>query len=185
MLTCYETWLKMMELTHSGIVRNFHQDISMANYVVETDLFTGPTLEAYSAWNLGKEVMADQKALFSELKGGSQGDYREKISEKISNVIDCLTKFPKSKRAVITIPNNSTPAHQTDDDAKCMREIHFYLDEGKLCGTVLFRAQAAIIFPKNIHFIGSMMTEIAHGLPEKPPLGSLHYLATTLVHDRQ
>jgi hypothetical protein len=48
----------------------------------------------------------------------------------------------------------------------------------------MFRAQAALIFPKNIHFIGSLMSEIASQLPGQPSLGRLFYLATILVSDR-
>jgi hypothetical protein len=45
----------------------------------------------------------------------SIGDYREGLQAKIDNVVDCLTKFPESKRAVITIPNGTTtPDHRND-----------------------------------------------------------------------
>ena len=109
---------------------------------------------------------------------------------KIDNVVDCLRLFPKSKRAVITIPNKSTPSHTSDDDAKCMREIHFYLDNNGcvLNATVWMRAQAAEIFPKNIHFVGSLMNVVASKSSsqlQNVRIGTLFYLATTLVSVRE
>ena len=93
---------------------------------------------------------------------------------------------------------------------KCMREMHFYLEEEEeeedggwlLNATVLMRAQAAEIFPKNIHFIGSLMDRVADGLNQqcldgasddmdasrgkgRVNLGVLFYLATTLVSVRE
>jgi len=64
-----------------------------------------------------------------------------------------------------------------------MREIHFYLEEGKLDATVLMRAQAAEIFPKNIHFVGSLMEAVTRPLGVQ--VGVLHYLATVLVSVRE
>ena len=204
--TCRQVWEEMNLATSGGkIVRNFHRSrIQMkgGGYVVETDLFPVDALKAYSAWNLGDEVdEASKKKYFSSHRGGSQGDYREGMPSKINNVIDCLLKFPKSKRAVIAIPNNSHATHTCDDDAKCMREVHFYLidssdqditsaggnknsDEEKrqLNATVLMRAQAAEIFPKNIHFVGSLMDRIASQLHVE--VGELFYVATVLVSDR-
>ncbi len=108
------------------------------------------------------------------------------MKTKIANVVDCLSRFPESKRAVITISNEPTPSHESDDAAKCMRVLQLYCDEqGNLCGTVFFRVQAALIFSKNIHFIGSLMDEVASQLPGKPSLGTLFYLATILVSDRE
>lgn len=107
------------------------------------------------------------------------------MAAKITNVVDCLSRFPLSKRALITISNNPAASHESDDDAKCMRELQLYLDtDNKLCGTVLFRAQAALIFPKNIHFIGALIREVASRLPGRPQLGKLFYVATILVSDR-
>ena len=68
--------------------------------------------------------------------------------------------------------------------AKCMRELHFSLDGNTLNASVFFRAQAASIFPKNIHFIGVLMDTIAHQLDAQPNVGSLHYFTTVLVGDR-
>lgn len=183
---CRDVWRLMTEETKDGrIVRNFHQDILMDDWLIETELFSREALEAYTAWNLGRELRPEQRRWFSDQRGGSQGDYREGMSEKIDNVVDCLTRFPSSKRAVITIPNNSQPRHDSDGDAKCMRELHFHLNEGALDATVLFRAQAALIFPKNIHFIGELMREVGARLKGQPRPGRLFYLASALVADRQ
>ena len=65
-----------------------------------------------------------------------------------------------------------------------MRELHFNLDDGQLNASVFFRAQAASIFPKNIHFIGTIMDEVASKLDAQPPVGSLHYFTSILVGDR-
>jgi hypothetical protein len=45
------------------------------------------------------------------------------------------------------------------------------------------RAQAAIIFPKNIHFIGSVMDEVAKRVGVEG--GSYTHFVVTLVRDRQ
>ena len=184
-VSCQAAWRTMTELSNQESVRNFAQILNMSDYVVETELFPRDVLEAYTCWNMEKEISKDQKQHMSSHRGGGQGDYRDGMQQKIANVVDCLTHYPQSKRAVITVCNNSTPDHRSDEDAKCVREIHLYLDESdKLSGTVLLRAQAAILFPKNIHMIGSIMTEIAGRLPQKPALGTLFYLATILVSDR-
>lgn len=184
MITCREAWEHMTEISSVSSVRNFSQELDMSDYVVETDLFPKDVLDAYSAWNLEQTLTEEQRELFNDERGGGQGDYREGIGDKIANVVDCLNRFPESKRAVITISNTPNAKHENDDTAKCMREIHFTLDDGTLNATVLFRAQAASIFPKNIHFIGSLMDTIAAQLDDQPPVGSLHYLATILVGDR-
>ena len=57
-------------------------------------------------------------------------------------------------------------------------------DDNKLSATILMRAQAASLFPKNIHFIGSIMEEVAGRLPKNTALGTVFYLATILVADR-
>ena len=47
-LSCKDTWLKMSDMTSDGtILRNFHQEIDMSNYLVETELFNKECLEAY------------------------------------------------------------------------------------------------------------------------------------------
>jgi len=184
-VSCRAAWQQMTELSEQKSVRNFVQILDMSDYVVETELFPRDVLEAYTCWNMEKEISEEQKQHMSGLRGGGQGNYRDGMQQKIANVVDCLTHYPQSKRAVITVCNNPTPDHRSDDDAKCVREIHLYLDENdKLSGTILLRAQAAILFPKNIHMIGSIMTEIAGRLPQDPALGTLFYLATILVSDR-
>jgi hypothetical protein len=204
LLSCRQVWEEMNAATADGVlVRNFHRRISMRSYEVETDLFPREALDAYSEYNLGNHVSdAQHDKYFSEHRGGLQGDYQEFIKEKISNVTDCLNRFPFSKRAIITVPNNSSAPHTSDADAKCLREIHFYLDEDDdkkkmiLNATVLMRAQAAEIFPKNIHFIGKLMETIAEqvvitndangggGDILVVEIGELFYLATTLVSVR-
>lgn len=185
--SCLEAYQLMCQLTEGQkTVRNLHLDIQLDPWLVETELFPQEALEAYSAWNLEHEISAElRKKYFSAHRGGSQGDYRDGMRNKIDNVIDCLTHYPQSKRAVITIVNDPSPAHSDDAAAKCMREIQFYFDDDDaktVNATVLFRAQAAEIFPKNIHFIGEMVAEVSKRLDATP--GRLHYLATTLVADR-
>ena len=81
----------------------------MNDIVIETDLFDKDILEFYSKHNLnlldkdGKHANLYKK-YYTEARGGEQGDYRLNIQDKIDNVIDCLTNYPSSKRAVITIP---------------------------------------------------------------------------------
>lgn len=185
-ISCQEAYDLMCQLTaEQKIVRNLHLDIQLDPWLVETDLFPQEALEAYSAWNLEHDIPADiREKYFSSHRGGSQGDYRDGMRAKIDNIVDCLTHYPQSKRAVITIPNESTPSHRTDADAKCMREIHFYREDNSVSATVLFRAQAAEIFPKNIHFIGEMVAEVASRLDGSIQPGRLHYLTTILVADR-
>lgn len=182
---CVEAWQHMTEISRDHSVRNFSQELDMTDYLVATDLFPEDVLQAYSAWNLEKPLTPELKRHFNSTRGGGQGDYRIGMTKKIANVVDCLNNFPKSKRALITICNQPTPIHTSDDDAKCMRELHFYLSaENTLHATVLFRAQAAMIFPKNIHFIGSLMDEVASQLTQQPSLGTLYYLTSILVSDR-
>jgi len=182
---CRSTWRHMTEICAQRPVRNFTQVLDMSDYLIETELFPEPVLVAYSAYNMELAVSENQARLMNARRGGAQGDYREGMRRKIDNVVDCLTKFPASKRAVIAICNAPMAEHGSDEDAKCMREIHLYLDDdGRLSGTALFRAQAASLFPKNIHMIGSIMREIANRLPQKPVLGTLFYVATVLVSDR-
>ncbi|MBX2858816.1 MAG: hypothetical protein KTR17_09150 [Cellvibrionaceae bacterium] len=187
-LSCRETWLAMTRLSAAGDQRNYTQTIAMDDYLVETELFPKPVLEAYSCWNLGQPLKPQQQAYFNSERGGGQGDYREGMPEKIANVVDCLRHYPASKRALITIANQPIPDHRSDEQAKCFREIHFHLakEPGRsiLNATCFFRAQAALIFPKNIHFIGSLMHSIGQQLPQQPQLGQLFYLTSLLVADR-
>ncbi len=185
-MSCQEAYRLMCHLTEGQkTVRNLHLDIRLNPWLVETELFPQEALEAYSAWNLELAIPANMREkYFSAHRGGSQGDYRDGMRAKIDNVVDCLQNYPQSKRAVITIPNEANPSHKDDAAAKCLREIHFYLEGNTVGATALFRAQAAEIFPKNIHFIGEMVAEVAKRLGEQMRPGRLHYLATTLVADR-
>lgn len=185
-VSCQEAYDLMCQLTEGQkAVRNLHLDIRLDPWLVETDLFPKEALEAYSAWNLEQDIPTHlREKYFSAHRGGSQGDYREDMGAKIDNVVDCLTHYPQSKRAVITIPNDASPSHRDDASAKCMREIHFYIEDNTVGATVLFRAQAAEIFPKNIHFIGEMVAEVAKRLGREMRPGQLHYLTSILVADR-
>ena len=162
-LSCRAAFERMNELTAGGnVVRNFHVDIAMRDHLVETDLFPREALAAYSAWNLELPVSDEQRtSYFSAHRGGNQGDYRDGMRAKIANVVDCLTRFPASKRAVISVVPRADAPHADDGLAKCMREVHFHLDGDQLDATALMRAQAAEIFPKNIHFLGELMAESA------------------------
>jgi hypothetical protein len=183
--SCRAAWQHMTEISQHESVRNFVQRLDMSDFLVETNLFPEEILIAYSAYNMEKDLSTEQMQFMNENRGGAQGNYREGMARKISNVVDCLTKFPESKRALITVCNEPMPHHSSDSDAKCVRELQLYIDDhGRLCGTVFLRAQAAFLFPKNIHMIGSIMTEIAERLPHKPTLGTLFYLTGILVADR-
>lgn len=184
-ISCQTAWREMCEASQSQSVRNYTRCLDMRNFVVETELFPLSVLEAYSSWNLEKPASDIDRSQMTEARGGAQGDYREGMAKKISNVVDCLSRFPQSKRAVITISNDAFASHQEDASAKCLRELHLYFDDNHaLSATVYFRAQAATIFPKNIHFIGSVMTEVAKQLPTHPILGTVFYHATILVSER-
>ena len=183
--SCQEAWEHMSRICADEPIRNFYQQLDMTDFTVVTKLFPKGALIAYSDWNMGKNLTEDQKQYMTDLRGGNQGNYREGMPQKLDNVVDCLTKFPKSKRGVITICNNAKPVHSDDENAKCLRELHLYLDDdNKLSATILMRAQAASLFPKNIHFIGSIMEEVAGRLPKNTALGTVFYLATILVADR-
>jgi thymidylate synthase len=159
---------------------------------VETPLFPRESLTFYTRFNLGDidkskpDDVALLKKYYNAARGGGQGDYRVGIRQKIDNITDCLTRFPGSKRAVLAIPfttlSSADVSHEQTDEAKCLRELHFYVEDGKLCCTGFMRAQAASIFPKNIHFIGTILNDIAEKL--KVPPGSYTHFVTTLVSDR-
>ena len=183
--TCRNAWQHMTEVSKDVSVRNFTQSLNMSDYLVETDVFPEEVLIAYSAYNMEQELTAEQSKFMNANRGGPQGEYREGMARKIANIVDYLTNFPQSKRALITVCNEPMPNHGSDSDAKCVRELQLYLDDhGTLNGTVFLRAQAAFLFPKNIHMIGSIMSEIAQQLPGKPALGTLFYLTGILVSDR-
>ena len=182
---CRSAWQHMTEVSKDASVRNFTQSLDRSYDLLETDVFPEEVLIAYSAYNMEQELTAEQREFMNANRGGAQGDYREGMATKIANIVDCLTNFPQSKRALITVCNEPMPNDSSDSDAKCVRELQLYLDDdGKLSGTVFLRTQAAFLFPKNIHMIGSIMSEIARQLPGKPALGTLFYLAGILVSDR-
>ena len=184
-LGCSAAWERMTERSQQHNVRNYTQSLDMSDYLVETDVFSEEVLVAYSAYNMEKKLSAEQKTFMNANRGGAQGDYRDGMAAKIANVVDCMTNFPQSKRAIITVSNEPMPNHSSDGDAKCVRELQLYLDDdGNLSGTVFLRAQAAFLFPKNIHMLGSIMSGIAKRLPSEPRLGTLFYLAGILVADR-
>lgn len=159
------------------------QDMRGDAIVCETELFPRSALEFYTAHNLDELASDDPRytTLYSSARGGGQGDYRAGMKEKLANVVDCLTRFPASKRAVLTIPNRNV-SHEVDEDAKCLRELHFWVDNGALHASGFMRAQAASIFPKNIHFIGTIHHRIAGALGLA--VGSYTHVVTTLVSGR-
>jgi hypothetical protein len=167
-------------------------DMTKEGFTVTTDLFPQDALDFYTLHNLNQlDEGGKHKDLYAkfynEARGGGQGDYRAGLHAKIDNVVDCLTKFPRSKRAIVTVPyakQTSDCADHTDDEqAKCLRELHFYVeDDGKVHCTGFMRAQAASIFPKNIHYIGSMLATICDRLGRQP--GTYTHIVTTLVDDR-
>lgn len=183
------------ETADGKLIHNFHGEIrDMSDIVVETELFPAAALGFYTAYNLNRtdpvRDAASFEAYYNAARGGGQGDYRPLINEKIANVIDCLTKFPRSKRAVLTIAPPSLD-HSVDGDAKCLRELHFYLEPSEsssgapvdtLFCTGIMRAQAASIFPKNIHFIGTLMHEVAAKLGV--PVGSYTHFVTFMFGTR-
>ena len=179
-----------MLLAHSSLVTSFSFVFSC---------FAADALEFYSKYNLLQLDLAgsarDQALhaqFYTPARGGGQGDYRDGITEKVANVVACLRAFPASKRAVLPIPHTragSVTANHTDtDEAKCLRELHFHLDSDsagrppRLCCTGMMRAQAASIFPKNIHFIGSVMHLVAKQLGVS--VGTYTHIVTTLVNER-
>jgi len=184
METAVQTWQRMMQATSTGLVRNFTATIAMDTYLVLNDLFDEDVLEAYTNYNLARPVPEAHRKYFNAARGGHHGDYRAGMGAKIANAADALRRFPGTKRAVITIPNTSLPHHSVDATAKCMREMHLYLDGRTLNATVLMRAQAAQIFPKNIHFMGALMHEVARQVGDDVAVGQLFYVATTLVQER-
>eukprot|EP00003_Mantamonas_plastica_P028214 TRINITY_DN629_c0_g2_i1.p1 TRINITY_DN629_c0_g2~~TRINITY_DN629_c0_g2_i1.p1 ORF type:complete len:307 (+),score=83.12 TRINITY_DN629_c0_g2_i1:38-922(+) len=168
------------------IVRNFARLIDTSSEkVLENDLFEYEALEAYACKNLQLPIPEGSEKYFTEYRGGGQGDYSQGMEGKIANVVDCLNKFPQSKRAVITFFSNPAPSHTCDHDQKCMREMHFYLDDSnRLCATANVRAQAAEIFPKNFYFAKRLLQHIQQMLDAKYELGPIYYSITTLVADR-
>jgi hypothetical protein len=189
-----------------AVVRNYVgvvECMSGNDLVVETDLFPRDALEFYSKYNLNHLDVANNardaelhERFYTPARGGGQGDYRSGVAAKLANVVSALRSFPNSKRAVFPVPHSEKPSstadHTDTDEAKCLRELHFYLEpiadsaanpqQRRLCCTGFMRAQAASIFPKNIHFIGTVMEYVAREL--NVPVGSYTHIVTTLVDER-
>ena len=152
--TAKELYAHLREITQPGgefVVRNFVgviEDISPNASLVETPLFPKGALDYYTKKNMGWEYTQEEMDEFQlNERGGAQGDYREGMQKKIANVIDCLRTEPLSKRAIIPIPFNSEGSEAVDwtdqGQNKCCRELHFYLEEGKLKCTGIVRMQNA------------------------------------------
>lgn len=172
------------------MVRNFVgviEDISPAASLVETELFPAGALDYYTKKNMGWEYSQEEYETWQLAeRGGEQGDYRDGMPEKIANVIDCLKTEPLSKRAVIPIPFSNVGSATIDwkdqGQNKCCRELHFYLEDGKLKCTGLVRMQNANIFVKNIHFFSVLIDHVAKELDV--PVGEYTHWITNICHDR-
>ena len=105
----------------------------------------------------------------------------------------CLKAESLSKRATITFPFTGTEAggkggSETNDWTnqgvnKCCRELHLYLEDGKLKCTAIVRMQNANIFVKNIHFFATLLEHVAAELDV--PLGEYTHWITNLCYDRE
>ena len=172
------------------VVRNFVgviEDISPQASLVETELFPAGALLYYTKKNMGWEYTQEEYDQWQLAeRGGAQGDYREGMPEKIANVIDCLKNEPLSKRAVIPIPfateGSITADWKDQGQNKCCRELHLYLEDGKLKCTGLVRMQNANIFVKNIHFFATLIDHVAKEL--NVPVGEYTHWITNVCLDR-
>ena len=162
------------------------------NAIIETELFDIDSLRYYAKKNCGLEVTEKEKDQFeTEYRGGSQGDYSSQMLQKIDNVVESLSRFNNSKRAVVMM-NNQWWSHDDTDEAKCLREIHFRLEEEdnhfKLCSTGFFRAQAVDIMPKNFYFVYMIMSEVLNKISKNVKfdvkMGSYTHFVTILVPTR-
>jgi len=183
----------LREITKPGgeyVVRNFVgviEDISPAASLVETELFPAGALDYYTKKNMGWEYTQEEYDTWQLAeRGGAQGDYRDGMPEKIANVIDCLKTEPLSKRAVIPIPYSTVGSATIDwkdqGQNKCCRELHFYIEDGKLKCTGLVRMQNANIFVKNIHFFSTLIDHVAKELNLQ--VGEYTHWITNICHDR-
>lgn len=183
----------LREITKPGgefVVRNFVgviEDFSVSSCTVETELFPLGALEYYTKKNMGWDYTVEEKEKWQmNERGGAQGDYRVGMQKKIANVIDCLRTEPLSKRAVIPIPfstEGSETADWTDQGQnKCCRELHLYLEDGKLKCTGIVRMQNANIMTKNIHFFATLVNHVAKELGVE--VGEYTHWITNLCHDR-
>ena len=195
-ISIYKSAKEMFE--HSNTLSPINDFVGKIDYfneenaIIETDLFDIDSLRYYSKKNCGLEVTDKEKELFeTEYRGGSQGDYSSEMAQKINNVVDSLVKFPNTKRAVVMM-NNQWWLHDDTDEAKCLREIHFRLEEGdnnfKLCSTGFFRAQAVDIMPKNFYFVYTIMNEVLEKVKKEVQfevkIGSYTHFVTILVPTR-
>jgi len=197
--TAKELYAHLREITQPGgeyVVRNFVaviEDVSVAASTVPTELFPVGALEYYTKKNMGWEYTPEEAAQWQlQERGGDQGDYRAGITRKIANAIDCLRLEPLSKRATITFPFTGCEAggaggSEANDWTvqgmnKCCRELHLYLEDGKLKCTGIVRMQNANIFVKNIHFFSTLLQHVADALGVE--LGEYTHWITNLCHDR-
>ena len=195
-ISIYKSAKEMFE--HSNTLSPINDFVGKIDYfieensIIETDLFDIDSLRYYAKKNCGLEVTEKEKELFeTEYRGGSQGDYSSEMAQKINNVVDSLVKFPKTKRAVVMM-NNQWWFHDDTDEAKCLREIHFRLEEEdnnlNLCSTGFFRAQAVDIMPKNFYFVYTIMSEVLEKVKKEVKfevkMGSYTHFVTILVPTR-
>ena len=172
------------------VVRNFVgviEDISVEASTVETELFPKGALQYYTKKNMGWDYSAEEAEKWQlQERGGEQGDYRLGIDKKIANAIDCLRSEPLSKRATITFPFSGIGSETNDWTQqgmnKCCRELHLYLEDGKLKCTAIVRMQNANIFVKNIHFFATLLEHVAMGLGVE--VGEYTHWITNLCYDR-
>ena len=185
---------KVTEKYPKTIYRNFIgsvECVTRESIIIENELFPKDALVFYTKHNMGLvnyETNPDlYKQFYNSQRGGGQGDYSLKFPTKFQNLVDCLTKFPASKRAVLTMPyaKKLSPdvKHDDDEEQKCLRELHFFIEDGVLHCSGFMRAQAVIIFPKNMHFIGTVMLDLAEALKVHP--GSYTHFVTNLVESRE
>jgi len=178
------------------VVRNFVgviEDVSIAASTVETELFPKGALDYYTKKNMGWDYTQEEVDMWQlKERGGEQGDYRAGITEKLNNAIECLKSEPLSKRATITFPFSGeavggTGGSETNDWTrqgvnKCCRELHLYLEDGKLKCTAIVRMQNANIFVKNIHFFATLLETVAKELDVE--VGEYTHWITNLCYDR-
>lgn len=190
------------DLPADACVRNFAGvvlSVAGESATVETELFPREALEFYTYHNMGDaaglgpaeraRLEALREKYYTPARGGGQGDYSGGMSAKVDNVADCLGRFPGSKRGVLTMPYSSglgshEVRHGDTDEAKCLRELHLYVDgaDGLVHATGFMRAQAASIFPKNIHLVGALVSAVAGRCGRG--VGSYTHVVTTLVNGR-
>jgi len=191
-----DMYLHIKQLTESNPKMTIHnfvgiiESITRESILIETELFPKDALLFYTNHNMGlvsyETAPELYKQFYNNQRGGGQGDYSCSFQEKFKNVADCLTNFSESKRAVLTMPYSKKLSqdvkHFDDEEQKCLRELHFFVEGECLHCTGFMRSQARIIFPKNVHFIGTVMIDLAEIL--KLRTGSYTHFITTLVDGR-